>query len=194
MLARFLSFPKRHPLAFGSGLALVKTGGVDYAVQRLAEKKKHDEVDWKRVAVFSTFGFWFLGCWQYLLFVKIMPRVCPGTERFINLPWREKLKDGKGLRGVLYQNAIENGINNPLLYFPIFYTIQEWLNGGDPWNGIEKYKQNWRKDVVDIWKVWVPAQLFNFAFSPLWFRVPYVATVSVLWTSIVSFTRGSFNG
>jgi len=108
------------------------------------------------------------------------------------LPWREKLKDSAGLRGVLLQNAIENGINNPLLYFPIFYTIQEWLNGGELRNGIRKYQKNWRKDVLDIWKVWVPAQLFNFAFSPLWFRVPYVATVSVLWTSIVSFTRGSF--
>jgi len=189
-----LSFPKRHPLVFGSVLALVKTAGVDYAVQRLGEKKEHADVDWKRVAVFGTFGFWFLGCWQYGLFVKIMPRLCPGTERFINLPWREKLKDSAGLRGVLIQNAIENGINNPLLYFPIFYTVQEWLNGGELRNGIQKYKKNWRKDVVDIWKVWVPAQLFNFAFSPLWFRVPYVATVSVLWTSIVSFTRGSFSG
>lgn len=42
-----------------------------------------------------------------------------------------------------------------------------------------------------IWMLWVPAQIINFAFSPMWMRVPFVACVSVLWTSILSIRRGA---
>jgi protein Mpv17 len=97
------------------------------------------------------------------------------------------------LKGVLIQNFVENGINNPVLYFPIFYTIQEFLvNGseGKVSNGLRKYVQNAKEDIPAIWSVWIPAQLVNFGLSPLWFRVPFVALVSAFWTGYVSWTRG----
>ena len=57
-------------------------------------------------------------------------------------------------------------------------------------NDRQKYKKNMKDDLVAIWKVWVPAQFINFAFCPLWLRVPYVACLSCFWTAFVSFTRG----
>jgi len=36
----------------------------------------------------------------------------------------------------------------------------------------------------------VPVQLVNFAFSPLWLRVPLTACVSFLWTCQLSIMRG----
>jgi len=170
----------------------VKTGAADLFVQKYVEKKQ--VVDWRRNLVFLTFGVTYMGAWQYLLFVKVMPRLVPGAEAFAAKSIREKLKDSAGLRGLVVQNFVENGINNPLLYFPIFYTIKELLEGGDLRNGLKKYHAHFWEDLTAIWSVWVPAQFINFAFSPLWFRVPFVAMVSAGWTAFVSFKRGNKEG
>jgi hypothetical protein len=55
---------------------------------------------------------------------------------------------------------------------------------------MRKYRLNLYDDIRAIWSVWVPAQFINFAFSPMWFRVPFVACVSAFWTAYVSYTRG----
>jgi hypothetical protein len=88
-MTSLLSFPKRHPAVFGITMATIKTGGVDYLIQKYVEKQ---EIDWKRTAVFTTFGFCFTGCWQYLLFVKVMPRIVPGASAFIEKPIAEKMR------------------------------------------------------------------------------------------------------
>ena len=179
---------KTQPFIFGTSIALVKNAGVDILVQKYVEGA--EELDLRRVAVFGTFGMLFCGAWQYFLFVKVMPKLCPAAEAFAAKPIAEKLKDIPGLKQLAFQNFVENGINNPILYFPIFYTIKEWLEGGPLEDGIAKYKMNMKEDVIAIWKVWIPAQFFNFAFSPMWFRVPFVACVSAFWTGYVSMTRG----
>lgn len=180
--------PKKHPFAFGVILCGVKNAGCDYAMQRYVQRK--EEIDWRRVRVFGTFGMIFNGAWQYALFVRCMPAIFPGAAAFAAKPLRLKLQDRVGMRNLFLQCAIENGINNPLLYFPTFYVLKEHIEGG-PWqDGLMKYKKNWKEDVVAIWKVWIPAQLFNFAFCPMWLRVPFVACLSAAWTSYVSITRG----
>mmetsp|Transcript_7884 Transcript_7884/g.10196 ORF Transcript_7884/g.10196 Transcript_7884/m.10196 type:complete len:211 (-) Transcript_7884:196-828(-) len=194
MFKRVLHIPQNHPFIFGVSTATIKTGGVDYLVQKHVEKK--DEIEWRRVAVFTTFGFLYTGSWQYLLFVKIMPKYCPNSAAFIAKPFREKLRDKQGLKEVLVQNFMENGLNNPFLYFPIFYTIQEFLNKGKEgkvMNALNRYRENCIDDLFAIWSLWIPAQAFNFGFSPLWLRVPFVAFVSTIWTGYMSFTRGAFN-
>ena len=188
-LKALTTFPIRRPFVFGVTLAGVKNGACDFLVQTVVEEK--EAVDWTRVRVFVTFGFLFNGAWQYALFVKMMPRLCPNAVSFVAKPWRAKLKDTAGMKALGVQCFIENGINNPLIYFPLFYTIQEYLEGGNWQNGIVKYKRNAAEDLPAIWALWVPAQLINFAFSPMWFRVPFVASVSAIWTSYVSITRGN---
>lgn len=123
-----------------------------------------------------------------------MPRIVPGAAQFAAKPLRDKLRDSIGMKGLFLQCFIENGINNPLLYFPIFYTIKQYLEGGKLSDGIVKYRDNLWEDVTAIWSLWIPAQLINFAFSPMWFRVPFVACVSLLWTGFVSMTRGKPDG
>ncbi|KAJ1427796.1 hypothetical protein B484DRAFT_450162 [Ochromonadaceae sp. CCMP2298] len=188
MFSRIASFPKTHPFAFGVVITAAKTGGVDALIQYYVEKK--ERLDLKRLSTFFIFGAVFSGAWQYALFVKIMPRVIPGAFAFAAKPIREKIKDLPGMKGVLQQCFVENGINNPVLYFPCFYMIKEFLNGKPLINGIHRYRKNCYEDIPAIWAVWVPAQLINFSFSPPWFRVPFVAVVSCLWTAYVSYTRG----
>ena len=188
MIRAVLTFPKRRPFVFGTCLAGFKNGAVDLVVQKKVEGR--ESIDWRRTTVFTSFGLLFNGAWQYFLFVKMMPRLCPQAVSFARKPIREKLKDIPGLKQLALQNFVENGINNALIYYPLFYTLKEYIEGGAFEDGIKKYRKNMKDDLLAIWKVWVPAQFINFAFCPLWLRVPYVACLSCFWTAFVSFTRG----
>ena len=190
LLSKISTPIKRHPFIFGTLIAGCKSGGVDVGIQHFAEGKSWAEHDWRRSKAFFVFGSLFCGAWQYGLFVKLMPRLCPGALEFAAKPWRQKLADKQGLKNLFYQNFVENGINNPFLHFPVFYTVQEWIAKRPLSGGIEKFKQNFWEDVPRIWAIWVPAQLYNFGFSPAWMRVPFVAFVSAFWTCILSVTRG----
>ena len=53
------------------------------------------------------------------------------------------------------------------------------------------YSENYVEDLAALWKIWVPATLINFGFSPIWFRIPFVACTSMIWTCILSAMRGS---
>jgi len=46
------------------------------------------------------------------------------------------------------------------------------------------------EDLQALWKVWVPATLVNFAFMPMWGRIPMVAATSLIWSCILSSMRG----
>ena len=52
------------------------------------------------------------------------------------------------------------------------------------------YRINMKEDLSALWKIWVPATVVNFAFMPLYGRIPFVACVSLLWTCILSTMRG----
>ena len=199
MFQSFKSLPMKRPFIFGTVFSSLKTGFADVIVQCTIEDKKLNEIDTRRTLVFSAFGFVFCGMWQYALFVKLMPRVCPQAISFAQKPLSQKIRDFNGLRQLAIQVFVENGINNPFLYFPTFYTIKSMLktNTYDPRvtvpMGIRKAYDNFSTDVPAILKIWVPAQIINFGFSPLWFRVPFVACVSFVWTCYVSFLRGKFD-
>ena len=46
------------------------------------------------------------------------------------------------------------------------------------------------EDLRVCWCTWIPAFLFNFSVCPLWARIPFVATVSMGFTTYFSFLRG----
>ena len=55
---------------------------------------------------------------------------------------------------------------------------------------LNTYKENMKEDLAALWKVWVPSTFINFAFMPMWARIPWVAGTSLLWTCILSAMRG----
>jgi hypothetical protein len=82
------------------------------------------------------------------------------------------------------------------IYLPTFYVfkagvfssgwnVQEW---GE--TGVTCYRKNWDKDVYDLFRVWVPADLICFS-VPLFMRLPVRHIVSFVWTAYISFMRGS---
>ena len=55
---------------------------------------------------------------------------------------------------------------------------------------LNTYKENMKEDLAALWKGWVPSTFINFAFMPMWARIPWGAGTSLLWTCILSAMRG----
>ena len=49
---------------------------------------------------------------------------------------------------------------------------------------------NLKDDLFALWKIWVPSTIINFSFMPMWGRIPWVASTSLIWTCILSMMRG----
>ena len=49
----------------------MKTGAADLMAQMVVEKKKFEEINWKRNLLFVLFGAGYLGCFQGLLMVRL---------------------------------------------------------------------------------------------------------------------------
>merc|ERR550525_528209 len=192
-----VTFPKRQPFATNIIVATVKTSLADIIVQK-AEGK--EDIDWSRNGVFTAFGFAYLGIAQWFIYVTIFTRVCPNAIRFSNLSWAEKLKDRPGQIDLVKQTCLDNFIHYTFVYYPVFYTFKEMIQGGaassDPnapglfQRAMAKYKNNFWTDNAAIWGLWIPADLIIYA-GPIWTRLPVNHFVSLIWTMILSWMRGN---
>jgi len=182
--------PVRYPMAFGVVLSGFKTSFSDLLVQKVVEQR--EKVDWKRNAAFATFGFIYLGGVQYTIYVPIFGRLFPGAARFAALPLVDKLKDIKGMAQLIGQTFLDQCVHHPFMYFPAFYMTKEIVMSESPdiMKVLNEYRNNMKEDLLALWKIWVPATLFNFAFMPMHLRIPCVAATSLLWTCILSAMRG----
>ena len=175
------------------GISTFKTSFSDLLVQTVVEKK--EQIDWKRNLAFASFGCFYLGGVQYALYVPIFGRMFPNAASFAAKSLKEKLKDVKGQFAVGAQVFLDQCVHHPLMYFPVFYMTKEFVtSNGSPGEIVSKalstYRVNMKEDLIALWKIWVPATIINFAFMPMWARIPVVATTSMLWTCILSAMRG----
>jgi len=133
-----------------------------------------------------------LGGVQYAIYVPLFSRIFPNAAKFAAKPIREKVKDVKGIGALFGQVFLDQFVHHPLLYFPVFYGTRELVMSDKPdlWRMLQTYRKNMSEDLVACWKVWVPSTFINFAFMPMWARIPWVAGTSLLWTSILSAMRG----
>jgi predicted amino acid-binding ACT domain protein len=180
--------------AFGAGFSCAKTSAADLLVQKYIEKR--EEIDWKRNGAFASFGLVYLGGIQYVIYVPLFSRLFPSAAGFTAKSLRQKLADVPGMLNVVKQTALDQLVHHPFLYFPAFYATKAVVTEGlgpleSCAKGLSVYSENYREDLPALWKIWVPATLVNFAFSPMWFRIPFVACTSMLWTCILSAMRGS---
>jgi predicted amino acid-binding ACT domain protein len=177
-------------MAFGVILSGFKTSFSDLLVQKVVERR--EKVDWKRNAAFAAFGFVYLGGVQYTLYVPVFGRLFPNAANFAAKPLAQKLTDVRGMIQLVAQTFLDQCVHHPFMYFPAFYVTKELVMSSSPniTKVLQDYKKNMREDLLALWKVWVPATLFNFAFMPMHLRIPFVAGVSLLWTCILSAMRG----
>lgn len=185
-----LRLARERPFLFGMGYSCFKTSFCDLMVQKVVEKR--ETIDWKRNAVFGSFGLFYLGGVQYTLYVPIFSRLFPNASTFAAKSLSEKVKDLPGIRNLVSQVFIDQFVHHPLLYFPVFYTLKDIVvsEKPDPVAALNLYRKNMQEDLVALWKLWVPTTFLNFAFMPMWARIPWVATTSLVWTCILSAMRG----
>lgn len=190
------SFPKTHPFAFQLLVATGKTSAADLVVQVVAERKKLDEIDWKRNGIFVVFGFAYLGGFQWWLMVTKYRQWFPTMDRFAKLSFAEKLKDTAGILDAAKMVVFDVVVHLPLIYFPTYYTVKEFvsMNSYNPidWvkDGCTKYAGNMKEDLSAMIKLWGPSDCVQFVL-PIHIRMPFRHMVSFFWTAYVSFTRGA---
>lgn len=174
----------------------MKTSIADLVVQK-AEGKK--EIDWDRNAVFTAFGFAYLGVAQWFIYVTLFTRLCPNAVRFSNLSWADKLKDKAGQKDLIKQTVYDNFLHYTFIYYPVFYTFKEAINSrtkegstlmSTVEGGLQKYKKNCVQDNLYMWSLWIPGDLLVYA-VPIWMRLPLNHAISLVWTMILSNLRGS---
>jgi len=187
---KLTQIPIKHPLAFGVCISTFKTSASDLLVQKVVEQKK--EIDWKRNAAFAAFGCFYLGGVQYAIYVPLFSRLFPNAAKFAAKPIREKVRDAKGIAALCGQVFLDQFVHHPLLYFPVFYGTREMVMSDKPdlVRCMTTYRDNMKEDLAALWKIWVPSTFINFAFMPMWARIPWVAVTSLIWTCILSAMRG----
>jgi len=118
--------------------------------------------------------------------------VFPQAASFTAKTLAEKAKDIPGIRNVFLQVFIDQFVHHPLMYFPVFYMIKDFVTSDkpDPVRAVKTYYGNMTEDLTALWKVWIPSTFLNFAFMPMWARIPWVASTSMIWTCILSAMRG----
>ena len=186
---------KRHPLMAAVFCATLKDSSCDVATQRTMSPD--DPWDWRRSAIFATFGATFVGAWQYFLFSIVVPRCIPLSAGFAAAPLRAKLADTVGLRSIALFVAVENLFNQPFGHFPTLYAIKYRLTHGtasladSAAAGVSEARRNFFDDNVNSCAVWVPATLINGLFVPVWARVPFMNLCGCGWTCFMSYTKGA---
>jgi len=179
MLSRLTNILKSKPLAVSLFANTTKTVAADILTQTVIEQK--NEIDLKRLAVFTTFGCGYLGGWQYFLFNKCFVRV----EQFLALRRFSKLSQSVTL------TFLDMGVHTPLMYYPAFYMIKGQIEGKEPSQSMVEYKNNFASDMRSICQIWIPAQMINFSLVPLYLRMPYITSISFAWTVILSMMHGA---
>jgi hypothetical protein len=187
------TFPKRKPFMTNLIVATVKTSAADFVVQA-GQGKDLKDMDFKRNAVFTVFGFLYLGVAQWFIYVTVFKTLCPHAVRFANLSWAEKLKDKAGQKDLVKQVCLDNFVHYTFIYFPVFYTFKESIQGDGinadmVSNAMAKYKENIVKDNLAMWALWIPFDVIIYA-VPIWMRLPLNHSVSFAWTMILSWMRG----
>ena len=194
--ARFVFYPL---IAAGSGYSAMaaqapfttgfvttglKTTVADAFAQLVVEKR--DKIDWRRNAMFTTFGFFYLGGFQYWLYNVKFTQWCGAITRMSGHFGSAPIK-----------TFLDQCVHHPLTYFPVFYSLKATVEGRPILSGDDSALNRYRTEAVDCWKalwsIWVPAQLFNFTFTPRHLRIPFVAATSFVWTVTLSVMQGAFS-
>jgi hypothetical protein len=178
------SVAKASPFVTGFATTGLKTTAADIFAQKVVEKK--EEIDWRRNAMFTTFGFLYLGGFQYYLYNVKFAQWCGAITRMSG-----------HLGSAPFKTFLDQFIHHPLLYFPTFYALKATIEQRPLIEGADSALARYRSEIFQscqaLWSVWVPAQIINFTFVPRHLRIPFVAATSFGWTIILSVMQGAFD-
>eukprot|EP00041_Stephanoeca_diplocostata_P037879 m.1454166 g.1454166 ORF g.1454166 m.1454166 type:complete len:274 (-) comp25119_c0_seq2:2393-3214(-) len=198
-MGKIVAFADKRPLVVGTVIATIKTALADLLVQRAVEKKSWDEIDWRRNRAFLGFGFLYLGVGMYFVYVKGFRILFKGVDEFCRKPFRDKIRDRKGLVLLSKQVFADILIIQPFMFWPTYYTFKEFCfsppsdtrkPGAIVVDALQKARMHSFADNVGMGAFWIPANYYIYAL-PMYLRLPVNHGVSFLWCCILSLWRGS---
>ena len=136
--------------------------------------------------MFTTFGFFYLGGFQYYLYNVKFAQWCGTITRMSG-----------HLGSAPFKTFLDQFIHHPFIYFPTFYALKATIEQRPLLEGADSALARYRSEILQscqaLWSVWVPAQIINFTFVPRHLRIPFVAATSFGWTIILSVMQGAFD-
>ena len=180
------------PFTLALATSTVKTAAADVMTQKYIEGA--DTIDLNRLGTFTVFGFYYLGAFQYFLYVRCFRRWFPAAEAFgEHATLAARLRDLPGLRDLAAQVAVGNFLHIPFAFLPSFYLTQEVTTHGladaSPANALTSWQTNLWSDCVSAWAIWVPGHAIFFS-VPLWLRLPVNHAMSFAYVCVLSAMRG----
>ncbi|RKP12122.1 hypothetical protein BJ684DRAFT_11963 [Piptocephalis cylindrospora] len=90
----------------------------------------------------------------------------------------------------MWTQVLKRVAADQLIYAPfgllVFFTAMGLFEGHDL-NGVRrKIRDNFSHGLLANWAVWPAVQLINFRYVPLFYRVPFVGAVGILWNTFLS--------
>lgn len=161
-------------LKYGTGDVIAQHAAIAQGAQA------GDEFDRRRAAMFYGFGGYY-GVVFYNIVRALNALPIPN-------PWAK----------ALVCSLIDGFIHVPGLFLPQFYVFKEWVTSPEPRRlsdhasiGLGKWSTNWASDMFASAAVFVPLGIINFRFISLRWRVPFLASTSIIFPIILSTTRGA---
>ena len=185
-MAAFLRFARRHP-CFTAGASLGTRYFVgDVGTQLVIEKK--ESLDLRRTLCFTSFGFLMGAGPIYAWMGHFMPRVVA-----------PRLHSTAAKCAAFAFGDI--CVFMPLIYFPCFYTLREFIYHGDDATGsspgelvdsaMRKLRSNFVDDMKSATMVMLPQDVLMQTLIPPHMRVPFISVTGLLWVYLLSSSRGT---
>ncbi|KAL0950874.1 hypothetical protein HGRIS_007633 [Hohenbuehelia grisea] len=176
----------QHSFETRPNATLAVTGGVFNALgdivaqtyQNTFGKKEHERppgYDFVRTLRFFCFGFVispFLGRWNAFLETKF--------------PLRTVASSGKISMLALGKRVAADQLIMAPTGLAIFIAAMGTMEGRRSRQIRQKYAEMYAPALITNWKVWPMAQLVNFRFMPLPYRIPFQSTCGIFWTLYLS--------
>jgi len=205
-LKRLSTFIAARPFSSQVVMSTVKCLCADGIVQTQLEGKRWHEIDGRRMLMFGTFGFAFLGVGQWGIYVTGFRRIFDPKvmDRFCNASVTQKLRDRAGLKQLAGQISIEFFCVQPFIYFPTYYIFKEAIAPKDKLgptqteiqprasvltSAMHKYRTNFQTDNLGMWTFWLPVDLIIYS-CPIHLRLPLNHSISFTWALVLSYFRG----
>jgi protein Mpv17 len=102
----------------------------------------------------------------------------------------ERIVTASGTKGIVLRTLLDQFAFAPPFIFLVLTTLGVLVTG-DVKRSVDETSAKWPHAVVTNWGLWIPAQLINFAFIPLHYRVLFSNFVGVVWSAFLSHLNAS---
>ena len=143
------------------------SGVGDLACQGVIEQRDH--LDGRRLLTFTALGGFLVG---------------PTLHGWY--AWLHRAIPGSTAGSVLQRLALDQGVFAPIFTPSFMFAVRVLERPQEAPRALASVADDWWPAVTANWKLWIPAQLVNFAIVPLHFQVLFANGVALVWNTYLS--------